>query len=56
MDATAPNIDTDQADIAEDGSLEADTAGRSVERDPRETSHPTGEKQAAENADNESAG
>lgn len=30
------------------------TSGRGSERDPRDTEHPTGAKQAAENAANES--
>jgi hypothetical protein len=49
--------DRDDAETPKDSSgRAADGAGRGHDSDPRATSHPTGDKQAAENAENEPAG
>lgn len=55
---TAPrDRDPDKVETLDDGSGAATPdADRVAGTDPRATSHPTGEKQAAENAENEPAG
>jgi hypothetical protein len=54
---TAPHDrDHDDAETPEDTSRPTSDGTDRADHDPRATSHPTGAKQAAENAENEPAG
>jgi hypothetical protein len=56
MTMPAPNEDRAQSGAAEGGNTTNADRDPRADKDPRATAHPTGEKQAAENAENETAG